>query len=108
VGKELNYPAPFFMCIVQRKEEQMQRYFKPEERVQLRSGGPVMEVMKYAEEKHMLFGVFVSNVRVLCVWYDRHEGRKEGVFHQNSLMRARIPSRFMVDKRNYLRSLERE
>jgi uncharacterized protein YodC (DUF2158 family) len=92
----------------QRKEEQMQkRYFKPGDRVQLRSAGPVMEVMKYTEERHMLFGMFVSNTRVLCVWYDKHEGRKEGVFHQNSLMRASIPSRFMVDKRNYFRSLEK-
>ena len=55
--------------------------------MRLRSGGPVMEVLKYVEEEKILLGKVVSNARVKCVWFDRTEGRKEQTFHQYSLMK---------------------
>ncbi|GAA0892730.1 hypothetical protein GCM10009122_24090 [Fulvivirga kasyanovii] len=80
----------------------MKRYFKPGDRVQLRSGGPVMEVIKYVEGKDFLLGTSTSNHKVLCVWYDKVEGRKEGVFHQNSLIKTKWPVRFLSNKAAFL------
>lgn len=66
----------------------MIRLFKPGERVQLKSGGPVMEVIKYNVESHPLLGNTVSTTRVECSWYSAEEGRKTKVFHQNMLQKA--------------------
>ena len=66
----------------------MIRFFRPGDRVQLKSGGPVMEVMRYASEDNKL-----SSTQVECVWYDPDEGRKCKIFHQNSLCRLNWYSR---------------
>lgn len=67
----------------------MIRQFKPGDRVQLKSGGPVMEVIKYAEEGKRKKGV--SSSKVLCVWFDRGCVRKEDVIHQSRLIKTRLP-----------------
>lgn len=64
----------------------MVRLFKPGDRVTPRSGGPVMEVIKYVEEDGLLIQG-VSDRKVLCVWYDS-QGRKKDVFYQNTLIPA--------------------
>lgn len=61
----------------------MIRLFKPGDRVQLKIGGPVMEVMRYVAVDNE-----VSSTRVECSWYDPDEGRKTKVFHQNSLFKT--------------------
>lgn len=66
----------------------MMRLFKPGDRVQLKTGGPVMEVMRYATKVSPILGVYESNHHVECVWFDPKEGRRTAVFHQNSLMKA--------------------
>lgn len=66
----------------------MIRLFKPGDRVQLKIGGPVMEVMKYVTKVSPILGVYESNYQVECVWFDPEEGRKTAVFHQNSLVKA--------------------
>ena len=70
----------------------MTRLFKPGDRVTLASGGPVMEVIKYAEEEEEeeegLLGKEVNDHKVQCVWYDSRNGRMKEVFHQRNLIRA--------------------
>jgi uncharacterized protein YodC (DUF2158 family) len=69
----------------------MTRLFKKGNRVQYKSGGPIMEVLKYVEKKNPLQDRSVSNHWVKCVWYDKNFERKEAVFHQNSLNRVHWP-----------------
>ena len=64
------------------------RIFKPGDRVQLRNGGPVMEVMKYAEIQSRIFGKKVSDYLVECAWYDQTRGRQTSIFHQNGLIKV--------------------
>lgn len=71
----------------------MTRLFKPGDRVILRSGGPVMEVLDYALEYKPLLGPVISNHKVRCVWYDPVEGRKTGIYHQKSLEKVYKPIR---------------
>lgn len=61
----------------------MIRLFRPGDRVQLKVGGPVMEVMKYVTVDNE-----VSSTQVECAWYDPDEGRKTRIFHQNSLLKT--------------------
>lgn len=63
------------------------RKFKPGDRVQQKSGGPVMEVIHYEVEHKRLVGDFVSDQDVRCVWYGE-EGRETGVFDQRTLTRS--------------------
>ena len=67
----------------------MTRLFKPGDRVRLKSGGPVMEVIKYIETKELIAGYAVSNSKVLCVLYSKNEGRTKRVFHQYRLSKVR-------------------
>ena len=68
----------------------MCRLFKPGDRVQLRSGGPIMEVIKYAICYSPWLGNYTSNDIVECVWYDPDEGRKKGRFHQKNLVKTTL------------------
>lgn len=63
------------------------RKFKPGDRVEQKSGGPVMEVMHYEVEDKPLVGEFVSEQDVRCVWYEEGE-RKTGVFDQRTLTKS--------------------
>ena len=85
----------------------MKRYFKPGDRVHLRSGGPIMEVIKYVESNDLLLGKSVSNSKVLCVWYDKIEGRKEGIYHQNSLIKTKLPAQYLSNRTSYLSNMEK-
>ncbi|MDW3195458.1 MAG: DUF2158 domain-containing protein [Cytophagales bacterium] len=69
----------------------MIRHFKPGDRVQLKSGGPVMEVIKYVQQGKRLGKSTVSNAKVLCVWFESGGNRKEEVIHQNRLIKRRLP-----------------
>lgn len=62
------------------------RKFHPGDRVQSKTGGPIMEVVKYVTEHHRWGDVF-SDHDVLCVWYDENKDRHEQVFDQRSLFR---------------------
>ncbi|HHM20555.1 MAG TPA: DUF2158 domain-containing protein [Bacteroidetes bacterium] len=65
----------------------MARYFKPGDRVQKRSGGPVMEVVKYVLEREPLVGEDLSDNEVECVWYNNGK-RKTAVFDQRTLFKV--------------------
>ncbi|WP_157493879.1 DUF2158 domain-containing protein [Fulvivirga imtechensis] len=69
----------------------MNRLFKPGDRVVLRSGGPVMEVLNYVLEYKPFLGPMLSNHKVRCVWYDPIEGRRTAIYHQRSLQKAYEP-----------------
>ena len=66
----------------------MGKLFKPGDRVELKTGGPVMQVIKYVAEESPILGMHESNHKVQCVWYDPEFGRKTDVFHQNSLTKV--------------------
>ena len=66
----------------------MVRYFKPGDRVELRSGGPKMEVLKYILKHDPVAGNYLSEYEVECVWYNKEGGRKTDVFHQNTLVKV--------------------
>ncbi|MCB0430084.1 MAG: DUF2158 domain-containing protein [Flavobacteriales bacterium] len=65
----------------------MIRIFKPGDRVQLKSGGPVMIVQRYAREHHPLIGWYEDDHAVECSWYDR-DGYHKDVIHQNHLVKV--------------------
>ena len=65
----------------------MNRLFRPGDRVQLKHGSPVMEVMKYEMEKSPLSGEVFSDHELSCVWYENGE-RKTGVFDQRTLFKV--------------------
>jgi uncharacterized protein YodC (DUF2158 family) len=75
----------------------MARLFKAGDTVVLKSGSPVMKVIKYIEEDGLL-GKEVSDRKVQCVWYDPNDGRKKEVFHQNMLIHA--SKTFSLDYKN--------
>lgn len=77
----------------------MTRLFKPGDRVMLKSGGPVMEVLDYVLEENPLLGVYVSSQKVKCVWYDPEEGRKIGEFHQRSLRKTHGPMHIISSRK---------
>ncbi len=60
------------------------RKFRTGDRVRQKSGGPVMEVVKYCME-HELMGDVFSLHDVKCVWYDEDKNRFVKVFDQRSL-----------------------
>jgi uncharacterized protein YodC (DUF2158 family) len=64
------------------------RKFKPGDRVRKKSGGPVMEVVKYAMEHEALVGDVQSIHDVLCVWFDENEERHKDVFDQRTLFKV--------------------
>ena len=66
----------------------MDRLFKPGDRVQLRHGGPTMEVIKYTLDhpSKKQEGVF-SDHHVECVWYEEDKRKKE-VFDQRTLFKV--------------------
>ena len=73
----------------------MARLFKPGDRVQLKSGGPVMKVLNYVLKRRPFVGTYLSDSEVECAWYDRGEGRrKTDVFHQNALMKTSMSKSF--------------
>ncbi len=74
----------------------MKRLFKPGDRVRQKSGGPIMEIIKYVEESNVLLGKNVSSNKVLCVWYEPVYGRKTSVFHQRGLSKANAPIRTLA------------
>ncbi len=61
------------------------RKFKAGDRVQQKSGGPVMEVVKYAMDHLPLGGETYSDHHVVCVWYDENKDHHEQVFDQRAL-----------------------
>lgn len=63
----------------------MVRFLRAGDRVQMRSGGPVMEVVKYATETKLWIGSYTSEELVECVWYDE-KGRQKDIFHQKNLV----------------------
>jgi uncharacterized protein YodC (DUF2158 family) len=65
----------------------MPRRFRPGDRVQRRSGGPVMEVMKYVLKNKPILGAYQSESEVECVWYDVEEGRHLEICHQDTLIK---------------------
>jgi len=61
------------------------RKFKAGDRVQQKSGGPVMEVIKYAMDHLPLGGETYSDHHVVCAWYDENKEHHEQVFDQRAL-----------------------
>lgn len=63
------------------------RLFKPGDRVQQKSGGPIMEVTKYVIDHLPLGGEIYSDHHVECVWYDEEKNRHKDVFDQRTLFK---------------------
>ncbi len=78
----------------------MVRYFKPGDKVQLKSGGPIMTVLKYIEEKEPLVGTVESDQFVECEWFDK-DGPHREVFNQNALIKVNPNSRILREDYNY-------
>ncbi len=70
----------------------MARYFKPGDKVQLKSGGPVMTVLKYIEEKEALVGTIESDEFVECEWFEKGTPHR-GVFNQNAVVKVENPKK---------------
>ena len=64
------------------------RLFKPGERVQLKTGGPIMIVQKYIHEYNPLIGWHENNNAVECTWIDAEKEYHKKVFHQRNLAKA--------------------
>ena len=64
----------------------MVREFKAGARVQLKHGGPTMEIIKYITEHERGVGNVYSDHSVECVWYADGE-RKKDVFDQRTLFK---------------------
>lgn len=62
--------------------------FNPGDRVQLRSGGPVMIVQKYPLKHSVLFGWYVDDKTVECTWYDTEKGFQKRHFLQRNLVKS--------------------
>lgn len=74
----------------------MARYFQPGDRVQLKHGGPEMEVVKYACEPSFYTGLSVSSDYAVCAWHDRDTGeRKEDIVHQRNLAKVKPKKPFL-------------
>lgn len=73
------------------------RRFKPGDRVRLRSAKQPMEVLKYVTKRHPVFGYYLSENEVKCVWFE-HGNRRTGVFHQNRLTKVSQPVGLFVSK----------
>ncbi len=67
----------------------MIRMFKPGEKVRKRSGGPVMQVIRYINKNTLEPGT----CHVECSWYDKEDRKfRKKVFHQYSLEKLRFGS----------------
>jgi uncharacterized protein YodC (DUF2158 family) len=56
-----------------------QRKFKPDVKVRLRSGGPIMRVMRYNTDPHLCH-------LVLCCWQpNNHHKVRSGYFHESAI-----------------------
>lgn len=64
----------------------MIRKFKPGDRVQKETYGPVMEVVKYIVDESIA-GENFSTRNIECVWFENEE-RKKGVFDQRTLFKV--------------------
>lgn len=65
------------------------RKFVAGDRVQKRSGGPIMIVQKYCLRQHVFGGNSHSSHDVECVWYEN--GRRESaIFDQRTLSKVSI------------------
>ena len=64
----------------------MVREFIAGDRVQLKHGGPTMEIIKYVTEHQFGVGTIYSDHDVECVWYTNAE-RKKDVFDQRTLFK---------------------
>ncbi|UII18989.1 YodC family protein [Fulvivirga ligni] len=69
----------------------MVRLFKPGDWVQLKSGGPIMKVIKYCHLGSLKGPLQDSNYLLECAWYDRHGVRQARTYHQGSLNRVYKP-----------------
>ena len=65
------------------------RKFKPGDRVELKKGGPIMEVLQYELEEKPFLGKIFSNEKVKCVWYENGV-RNTQVFNQNVLTKSNV------------------
>lgn len=63
------------------------RKFKPGDRVEHKSGGPVMEVIHYVVVRRPLVGKILSEKDVKCVWYENGE-RKTAILDQRVLIKS--------------------
>jgi len=72
--------------------------FKPGDRVQQKSGGPVMHVLKYAREYNPILGEFENGSTVVCSWYSKDGYRKEK-FHQKTLIKVTAGLRIRIQQR---------
>lgn len=72
------------------------RKFVAGDRVQKKSGGPVMIVQKYCHKQHVFGGTYRGGHDVECVWYE--SGRRESaIFDQRTLFKVSIfPPSFYV------------
>lgn len=64
------------------------RLFKPGDRVQLKSGGPVMIVQKYPL-KYGIFGWHEDPYSVECTWVDSKKGYQRSTFLVRKLVRSK-------------------
>lgn len=69
------------------------KLFKPGERVQLKSEGPIMTVQKYVHEYDPIVGWHENNNAVLCTWVDAKKGCQKLVTHQKNLAKYSLTSR---------------
>ncbi len=69
------------------------RLFKPGDRVQKRSGGPVMIVQRYARKYSLLTDWHEDHNSVECTWLDSKEGYQRKCFLSRNLMRASTQNR---------------
>ena len=67
----------------------MPRKFKPGAwvRLQGKTLGPKMQVLKYIPKKHPIFDFVNTDTYVECVWIQDGE-RKSEIFHQDRLMKT--------------------
>ena len=63
----------------------MVRKFKKGDSVQLKSGGPVMNVITYMVISDIVAGAYLSINQVVCAWNDPIEGKQTGIFEQDDL-----------------------
>ena len=67
----------------------MDKLFKPGDKVQLKTGGPIMEVVKYVMRNNFLYPQHISTEYVECTYYSvlNKEWKTES-FHQDNLLKV--------------------
>ena len=63
----------------------MKRRFKKGDEVQLKTGGPVMNVVTYMLVSDIVAGSYLSLNEVVCTWDDPKKGKQTGIFSQDQL-----------------------